>query len=460
MAATVSQEGPSSNKLSSIVKEFFEKPLSGSVVVEALATMPAMEVTSQGSVAHEYYAKSGVQKQVHVVVKNTVFMVDLASTVDLIKCNSLETKLLYDFDREEDETREVSYVRNEPLDYKVNLHDGGYRATVELKIKVLTSQHEDMLFRVRFSATDPATQMDFSTTTQPIKVISKLTQISKKKDFLQMQESPPVGLIPQHSQIQQILLQKKRGNLPNEVILSSLNRLEQRLEQNQQEHKAFQSMILHKLFIDPNLPLNSSLTSMVNSEALQTLSNIISQQQQQPQQQQEQQQQQKLQHSQTSQNASEQEEFTGGSESPIIAPTIENIINRQHQIPSQQSQRNRSSQSSSESGISEFTNTTLREVDSTTENALEEYGYRFISAIGSLPSEERRERIVSFLHSIHSDVIDRIAEFCDIFYSLQRSSIDNNNPNPRYSRDNQSDIAGVGSSTTSKKRARRPGDSL
>lgn len=101
--------------------------------------VPEMTIVSQGSVALEHWSKNGVQKQVYIVVKNNMFPLELSSNVDLSKC-AIEAKLIYDYDREDDEKMEVSYVKNEPLEYKVNMIDGGFKAFVEVKIKVLTSQ--------------------------------------------------------------------------------------------------------------------------------------------------------------------------------------------------------------------------------------------------------------------------------------------------------------------------------
>lgn len=196
--------------------------------VEMAQIPPQLVITSQGHVSEEHFSQNGVTKQVHVVVKNLVFTIEAVSTVDLSqsKCN-LEAKLLYDFDKEEDSRLEVTYVKNEPMEYKVIIGEGGYKATFELRIKVLTSQHEDMLFRVRIQAFDPLTQMTFGATSLPIKVISKLTQL-KKKDM-----SPAAA--PN---------QKKR--ITNDVISSMLAQLNQQVQRQQ---KCIE-MIMQKLMLE------------------------------------------------------------------------------------------------------------------------------------------------------------------------------------------------------------------
>lgn len=55
------------------------------------------------------------------------------------------------------------------------------KALIEARIKVLTSQHEDSLFKIRFSALEPSTGTELEVYSEPIKVISKLTQLKKPR---------------------------------------------------------------------------------------------------------------------------------------------------------------------------------------------------------------------------------------------------------------------------------------
>ncbi len=58
----------------------------------------------------------------------------------------------------------------------VNVVNGGRQVDIEVRLKVLSSQHEDMFFVVKFSALDPLTKREISpllqTFSHPIKVIS------------------------------------------------------------------------------------------------------------------------------------------------------------------------------------------------------------------------------------------------------------------------------------------------
>jgi len=220
-----------------------ENHLSLSKAVEAMefaATMasnaPQLVILLQGNLTSEHFSKNGIAKQVHVVVKNLVFVIEVGSNVDLNKCN-LEAKLLYDFDREDD-IKEVSYVKNEPLEYKVNILDGGTKATIETRIKVLTSQHEDMLFRVRLVAIDPMTGTSFGAITQPIKVISKMTQVGKSTKTKDV--NSPAGKKRQSSSGVPVT------TVNSDAIANALQELTRQL----QEQQRYIHFIAHKLLVE------------------------------------------------------------------------------------------------------------------------------------------------------------------------------------------------------------------
>lgn len=243
--------------MATVAKMMHDKDLQKVTEMELGAvTSPQLVIISQGDVSSEHFSKNGVTKQVHVVVKNLVFNMEVSSSMDLTKCN-LEARLLYDFDREEDAKNalEVSYVKNEPLEYKVSLTDGGYKAAVELRIKVLTSQHEDMLFRVKLSAVDPLSGTTFGVISQPIKVISKLTQLKGKSTNNPKEISPSI---------------KKRTT--NDMIASTLTEIHRQL----QEQNKYIHIIVHKLFSD-SMTQQPPQRQERDNEPLQTLSNIITQ---------------------------------------------------------------------------------------------------------------------------------------------------------------------------------------
>jgi hypothetical protein len=132
--------------------------------------------------------KNGQAKLAHVVIKNSPFVVTIGQEVafgtgarplDFAEY-AVDCTLLYDTDA----NKMVDYVHNKPVEFKAAPADRGTQLQLELRIKVLTSQHEDMFFRVLVQLFDRATKTpvpDLYVRTMPIKVISKPEQAKKRK---------------------------------------------------------------------------------------------------------------------------------------------------------------------------------------------------------------------------------------------------------------------------------------
>eukprot|EP01089_Gocevia_fonbrunei_P022569 TRINITY_DN9168_c0_g1_i3.p1 TRINITY_DN9168_c0_g1~~TRINITY_DN9168_c0_g1_i3.p1 ORF type:complete len:167 (-),score=10.75 TRINITY_DN9168_c0_g1_i3:8-508(-) len=141
---------------------------------------PELRLLRQTSTTQETISKNGLQKNVHVVVKNTPFVIELCLTQSLIVNNQvvdlrqlgLDVQLLYDCDG----LKPVNYVRAKPCEYKLAVNERGDQASLTTRIKVLTSQHEDMLFRVRVFLIEPKSKREFDPTfdmvSEPIKAVS------------------------------------------------------------------------------------------------------------------------------------------------------------------------------------------------------------------------------------------------------------------------------------------------
>jgi len=82
------------------------------------------------------------------------------------------------------EQKEVAYVKDKPISYKVTISENGLEATFEIKLKVLSSQLEDMNFRVKFRALDAIHGKEICprmvTCSDPIKIISKPEKATKR----------------------------------------------------------------------------------------------------------------------------------------------------------------------------------------------------------------------------------------------------------------------------------------
>jgi len=159
------------------------------------ATTEAREVTlppspfvilRQNASNTEHIYKNGLQKKVHVVVKNHPFIIQVGLTtnnweghrIDFSRC-TLEARLVYD----NESLKEVSFVKMKPLEFKCHVNERGDQVTAEIRPKVLTSQLEDMLFRVKFVPLDSSKQAigDICVFSEPIKVVSKPEQVKKRK---------------------------------------------------------------------------------------------------------------------------------------------------------------------------------------------------------------------------------------------------------------------------------------
>ncbi|KYQ92975.1 putative transcriptional regulator [Tieghemostelium lacteum] len=145
---------------------------------------PRLDLILQTSPFEEKVTRNGLQKLIRVVIKNSPFNVQLKLKKSDIDLNhvAFESTLLYDYDNNEE--KEVDFVKCKPVEHKATPNEQGDTINVELRIKVLTSQHEDMFFRVKVEGQDPITKEPIKglfCQTNPIKVISKPEQLKKKQ---------------------------------------------------------------------------------------------------------------------------------------------------------------------------------------------------------------------------------------------------------------------------------------
>jgi hypothetical protein len=131
----------------------------------------------------------------------------------------IEAILLYD--TPDNSKKDVMFIKVKPLEYSGHIFDNDPRKfTLEIFIKILSSQHEDSLFKVLLRAVDPATKKPIpglETTTKEILSISKPEVVRKLNE-------------PR---------QKKRTR--DEIIFDALSRIESKLEQQQETITGMQS---------------------------------------------------------------------------------------------------------------------------------------------------------------------------------------------------------------------------
>lgn len=143
----------------------------------------------------------------------------------------LEVRLLYDCDK----LKEVDFVKLKPLEARCHVNERGDQVTMEIRLKVLSSQLEDMFFRLRLVAVDSVTKQrldQFSVVSEPIKVVSKPEQAKKRK--VTPSVIPPAH---PHSLLQmppQLTKEKKEKKDKQEFLADKLNRVEGTVLQQQQ----------------------------------------------------------------------------------------------------------------------------------------------------------------------------------------------------------------------------------
>lgn len=165
------------------MEHFFGETVSNPILPQPVSFGFKLAIIKHKAHAEEVVSKNGIQKTLHTIVKNSPYHLQIGPVngqkVDFTKI-AFEAFLLYDTEG----MKEVDYVKVKPMDFKSSPIENGHFLDVELRIKVLTSQHEDMLFRVRIQGYNPITREEIhgmTLLTPSIKVISKPEQLKKKQ---------------------------------------------------------------------------------------------------------------------------------------------------------------------------------------------------------------------------------------------------------------------------------------
>lgn len=143
---------------------------------------PELSLLRQSSLHEEKVTKNGSTYNVHVVVKNSPFQVALAlksAKGDSFTQCAYDIRLVYD---ESADNKEVAFVKVKPVEYKPTINEMGDQISFDVKIKVLSSHHEDNFFRLKIEVWDPQNEAfpKLMTMSAPIKVISKPLKHRKK----------------------------------------------------------------------------------------------------------------------------------------------------------------------------------------------------------------------------------------------------------------------------------------
>ena len=152
----------------------------------------SLAISRQTSLEVENFCQNGQQKKLHYVIKNNPFLIEVAiahnetnggQSVKELDFDdvTLEASLLYDCN----EDKKVACLKVQPLSYKGIIKEGDSKTCVlELTIGVLSSQHEDMNFKILIQAVDSTSNTKIPNLficSEPVQVISKPDVLRKKK---------------------------------------------------------------------------------------------------------------------------------------------------------------------------------------------------------------------------------------------------------------------------------------
>jgi len=213
-------------------------------------TIPSFFIEKQESLAEDKFSRNGHTIELHLVAKNIAFVISLASTFDLAKYPPT-AKLIYDSISFEQDEKEVEAVKSTTLEILSHVDDTGFKAAVEVKVGVLSSQHEGSFFRVKFVARDPVTGLPLVDYSQPIKVISKRNQVKKIMERKEARAAKDDVKSPTIPSTPQPIVGVKRERSTDDLSDSLL-----RLEQQQQTQLAMLQQLLSK---DTPSPVKSDL---------------------------------------------------------------------------------------------------------------------------------------------------------------------------------------------------------
>ena len=131
----------------------------------------------------ERFELNGELKEVHVVIKQSSFIIILSNDKISLKDCTIDCTLVYD----NDSTNEVHYINQKPISFTTQVTNQ-HRVTCDIKIGVLSSQHEDMLFKILFRVMNDQGKLIGQLYSYPIRVISKAD--SKKKTTTKPPKQP------------------------------------------------------------------------------------------------------------------------------------------------------------------------------------------------------------------------------------------------------------------------------
>lgn len=198
-----------------------------------------LELIRQSCLKEEKVTKNGQTQNVHVIVKNSPFQMvcGFKNTSYDINFNeySFDMKLIYDMDDE----KEVSWVKTKPVEFKPTVNDEGNQISFDaVKIKVLSSHHEDNLFRLKLTVWNPSQDDEvYYLLSNPIKVISKPLRSKPKKgtDAYEADTLPSPSPRAKRSHSQRAQATQGKEKTTNDLLMYKIDSLLEEQQQTREE---------------------------------------------------------------------------------------------------------------------------------------------------------------------------------------------------------------------------------
>ena len=193
----------------------------------------------------------GSTKNVGIVIKQSSFLVIIVSQRYPLDNCSVDCSLIYD----NAELSEAHYINQKPISFNSQVNNNN-TMNVELRISVLSSSHEDMLFRVRFDIYNSMKEKIATLYSGPLRVISKAD--SSKKKSKQAQQTAKTSQSLQPSQ------KTKSPRMPNCFKKENKTGKDQKEKQPKDQQEIDKENILQTLQYQQNLLKEISQHTSVN----------------------------------------------------------------------------------------------------------------------------------------------------------------------------------------------------
>ncbi|KYQ91614.1 putative transcriptional regulator [Tieghemostelium lacteum] len=194
-----------------------------------------LQVVEQESISTENVIINNRNASAHIVVKNTCFVVKIKSMdMNILNFSNnclVKAALFY----ANEPLKEVSYIQTPPINYFGASTGQGEYFALDIKISILSSQHQGNMFYIMFYVSDPTkpTQQPYQVLSHPIRVVSKVDHIKKdgnggcekKQTFIDILTDRLTTLENIHMSQSNILsiMMKQRGLPFNDIVLTEFD---------------------------------------------------------------------------------------------------------------------------------------------------------------------------------------------------------------------------------------------